>query len=211
MNLREHLEELKNEKVYVPFVEGILSAPLNPSKGPKNTTDHPPVHPTKVPEKGKIGDKEWKFFDLVARRFLATFMPDAETENTSVELEIKSEPFTATGQTILFAGWKAVYPFSELKETNCVERRSVVPVNQSEMPRKRSPCALLSIRFVEAHGRIPSGPKLLEQPSFKNYMSIIYFRYRVLNPIRRFAVIDSLEKHSKIVPADDGGTRTRNG
>lgn len=140
MNLREHLEELKNDKTYAPFVDGILAAPLNPSKGPKNTTDHPPVHPTKVPERGKIGDKEWKFFDLVARRFLATFMPDAETENTSVELDIKSEPFAATGQTILFAGWKAVYPFSELKETilPTLHEGEFVPVNGIEMPRKET-------------------------------------------------------------------------
>ncbi len=205
MNLREHLEELKNEKVYVPFVEGILSAPLNPSKGPKNTTDHPPVHPTKVPEKGKIGDKEWKFFDLVARRFLATFMPDAETENTSVELEIKSEPFTATGQTILFAGWKAVYPFSELKETilPALKEGDVVPVNQIEMPRKEtqpparySQSALLKLMEENSLGTKATRATIIQKLYERQYISGI----KSIEPNQiAFAVIDSLEKHSKIV------------
>ncbi|MEK6902418.1 MAG: DNA topoisomerase, partial [archaeon] len=110
LDLRELLSELGNFPAYKKFVDEILAKPLNPSRGTKNTTDHPPVHPTKVPDKNSIGEKEWKLFDLVARRFLATFLPDALTENTSVELDIHTEPFIATGQTILSPGWKAAYP-----------------------------------------------------------------------------------------------------
>lgn len=205
MNLREHLEELKNDKTYAPFVDGILAAPLNPSKGPKNTTDHPPVHPTKVPERGKIGDKEWKFFDLVARRFLATFMPDAETENTSVELDIKSEPFAATGQTILFAGWKAVYPFSELKETilPTLHEGEFVPVNAIEMPRKEtqpparySQSALLKLMEENNLGTKATRADIIQKLYARQYISGI----KSIEPNQiAFAVIDSLEKHSRIV------------
>ncbi len=205
MNLREHLEELKNDKTYAPFVEKILAAPLNPSKGAKNTTDHPPVHPTKVPERGKIGDKEWKFFDLVARRFLATFMPDAETENTSVELEIKTEPFAATGQTILFAGWKAVYPFSELKETilPALKEGEFVHVNAIEMPRKEtqpparySQSALLKLMEENNLGTKATRADIIQKLYSRQYISGI----KSIEPNQiAFAVIDSLEKHCKIV------------
>lgn len=205
MNLREHLEELKNDKIYAPFVDGILAAPLNPSKGSKNTTDHPPVHPTKVPERGKIGEKEWKFFDLVARRFLATFMPDAETENTSVDLDIKSEPFAATGQTILFAGWKAVYPFSELKETILppMKEGEWVNVNTIEMPRKEtqpparySQSALLKLMQDLNLGTKATRSEIIQKLYARQYISGI----KSIEPNQiAFAVIDSLEKHCKIV------------
>ncbi len=205
MNLSEHLEELKNHKEYVPFVEGILAAPLNPSKGAKNTTDHPPVHPTKVPDRGKIGEKEWKFFDLVARRFLATFMPDAETENTSVDLEIKLEPFSATGQTILFAGWKAVYPFSELKETILppLNEGEHVNVENIEMPRKEtqpparySQSALLKLMEENNLGTKATRADIIQKLYARQYISGI----KSIEPNQiAFAVIDSLEKHCSIV------------
>lgn len=140
LDLRELLLELKNYPEYAPFVDEILSKPLNPSRGDKETPDHPPVHPTKVPDKKSLDEKAWKMFDLVARRFLATFMPDAQTENVSVDLDIKAEPFSATGQTILFAGWKAVYPFSVLEEKilPALKEGDVVDVSKIDMPRKET-------------------------------------------------------------------------
>jgi DNA topoisomerase-1 len=139
MELHEHLNELKNHSPYVKFVDSILAKPLNPSKGTKNTTDHPPIHPTKVPPQS-IGDKEWKVFDLVARRFLATFMEDAQTENVSVDLDIKHEPFVANGQTILIPGWKAAYPFSTLKEVilPLMKEGEKVPVNKVDLLKKET-------------------------------------------------------------------------
>ncbi len=205
MDLREHLEELRNHSPYVKFVEGILSKPLNPSKGAKNTTDHPPVHPTKVPDKGKIGEKEWKFFDLVARRYLATFMDDAETENTSVELEIKTEPFVSTGQTILKPGWKSVYPFSQLQETilPALKEGEYVNVSKIDMPRKEtqpparySQSALLKLMEENNLGTKATRAEIIQKLYARGYISGI----KSIEPNKiAFAVIDSLEKHCPIV------------
>ncbi len=205
MNLSEQLEELKNDSDYAPFVDPILSKPLNPSRGGKNTTDHPPVHPTKVPDRKKIDSKEWKLFDLVARRFLATFMPDAQTENVNVELEIKKEPFIATGQTILSAGWKAVYPFSalqefilpKLKEGEYVDVKKItIPRKETQPPSRYSQSALLKVMQDLNLGTKATRADTIQKLYARKYISGI--KSIVPNQIA-FAVIESLEKHCAIV------------
>lgn len=205
MNLQEHLEELRSDKQYAPFVEQILAKPLNPSRGKKNTTDHPPVHPTKVPIRGRIGDREWKFFDLVARRYLATFMDEAETENTSIELDIKGEPFAATGQTILKPGWKAAYPFSQLQETilpALVEGEWVniakitMPKKETQPPARYSQSALLKLMEENNLGTKATRAETIQKLYARKYISGI----KSIEPNQiAFAVIDSLERHCNIV------------
>ncbi|MEK6970279.1 MAG: DNA topoisomerase I [archaeon] len=204
MELHEHLTELKNHSSYVKFVDSILAKPLNPSRGAKNTTDHPPIHPTKVPPQS-IGEKEWKVFDLVARRFLATFMEDAQTENVSVDLEIKQEPFVANGQTILIPGWKAAYPFSTLKEVilPSMKEGDVVPVNKVDLlkketqpPARYSQSALLKLLEELNLGTKSTRHEILQKLYARKYISGL----KNIEPNQiAFAVIDAFEKHCKIV------------
>ncbi len=205
LDLRELLNELGTFSEYRKFVDQILSKPLNPSRGDKNTTDHPPVHPTKVPAQSKIGEKEWRLFDLVARRFLATFLPDAQTENVSVELDIHTEPFIATGQTILSPGWKSAYPFSTLQEIALpkLKEGEMVDVKKMDMPRKEtqpparySQSALLKIMEELNLGTKSTRHSILEKLFARKYITGI----KSIEPNQiAFAVIDSLEKHCRIV------------
>ncbi len=204
MELHEHLNELKNHSPYVKFVDSILAKPLNPSKGTKNTTDHPPIHPTKVPP-ASIGDKEWKVFDLVARRFLATFMEDAQTENVSVDLEIKHEPFVANGQTILIPGWKAAYPFSTLKEVILppMKEGEHIPVNKVDLvkketqpPARYSQSALIKLMEELNLGTKSTRHEIIQKLYARKYIAGL----KNIEPNQiAFAVIDAFEKHCKIV------------
>ena len=47
-------------------------------------------------------------FELVARRYLAFFMPDHEYMQTSITAEVEGEMFVASGRRVLAEGWKAV-------------------------------------------------------------------------------------------------------
>lgn len=205
LDLRELLTELGNFPAYKKFVDEILSKPLNPSKGTKNTTDHPPVHPTKVPDKNTIGEKEWKLFDLVARRFLATFLPDALTENTSVELDIEKEPFISNGQTILSPGWKAAYPFSTLQETILppLKEGDSVNVTKMDMPRKETqpPARYSQSALLKLMQELNLGTKATRADTIgKLYARKYISGIKSIEPNQiAFAVIDSLEKHCNIV------------
>ena len=50
-----------------------------------------------------------RVYDLVARRFLAVFHPDAEFENTRVETTVAEHIFRTRGKVLLVPGWRGVY------------------------------------------------------------------------------------------------------
>ena len=56
-----------------------------------------------------MGDDERKIYDLVAKRFLAIFHPEAVYERTRVETTVETHVFRTSGRVLLEAGWKAVY------------------------------------------------------------------------------------------------------
>lgn len=115
VNLKEIVEIVSIDKDYFGVAKEILSKPINPSRGAKETTDHPPIYP--VGYSNKLAGGEKKIYDMIVRRFLATLYIDARTENVSAIIDIKKEPFIVTGQTIIEPGWKKIYHFSKLNET----------------------------------------------------------------------------------------------
>ncbi len=73
-------------------------------------TDHHAIIPTRAPHPvDKMSDDDRRIYDLVARRFLAVFHPDAVFENTSVETEVAGHAFRTRGKVMLEPGWRGVY------------------------------------------------------------------------------------------------------
>ncbi|MEW6294793.1 MAG: DNA topoisomerase [Candidatus Diapherotrites archaeon] len=117
LDLMEVLNELGKVNEFNALVKKIhLQKEIVPSKG-KKSEDHPPIYPVSSAQKNKLNERQWRIYELVARRFLATLAEDALTENISVEIDLNGEPFIATGQRILKLGWKEFYPYSTLSET----------------------------------------------------------------------------------------------
>jgi DNA topoisomerase-3 len=56
-----------------------------------------------------MGSDERRVYDLVAKRFLAIFHPEAVYERTRVETTVVEHVFRTSGRRMLEAGWKAVY------------------------------------------------------------------------------------------------------
>jgi len=100
---------------YVPFIEKILAAGRPKLTGrhvdDKKVTDHHAVIPTKQRIKADaLSPDEKRIYDLVARRFLAAFFPDAEIERTNVVTHVEGEKFITRGTVVLKAGWREVEP-----------------------------------------------------------------------------------------------------
>ena len=83
-------------------------------KGGKNIFDdskiesHSAITPTyKIPEKGKLSDKEYKVYSAVFRRFIAVFCErDCIVQRTEIVIDVKDcEVFTLKGMTMLEKGW----------------------------------------------------------------------------------------------------------
>ena len=98
---------------YAEFIKPIGGKTLKKTKRVFDTskvTDHHAIIPTGVVPQN-LTDLERKVFDLVARRFIAVFLPDCKFSTTTVLGEVKGDEtveFKVTGKEILDPGWRVV-------------------------------------------------------------------------------------------------------
>jgi DNA topoisomerase-3 len=93
------------------YVTGLDMPPLGRVVNNEKVTDHHAIIPT-LAEKHpveKMDDDERRIYDLVVRRFLAIFHPEAVFENTRVETTVAEHVFRTRGKVLLVPGWRGVY------------------------------------------------------------------------------------------------------
>ena len=100
-----------------------LKSPLSPTRGPKESKDHPPIHPTGMRPEG-LDSSELRVYDLVVRRFISTFALDCVEELTKAKFDVSGFTFVSDGYRIINPGWKGVYTFV-LKSDNILPSLSV--------------------------------------------------------------------------------------
>ena len=117
INLRGVLEMLL-ETAFRDLANKLLAKEqLTPTRGKKQATDHPPIYPSGTAKRSELSADEWKVYDLVCRRFMATLADSALSESTRVGARINGENFKASGFRIIEPGWQEFYPFLERKST----------------------------------------------------------------------------------------------
>ncbi|MDI6891823.1 MAG: DNA topoisomerase I [Actinomycetota bacterium] len=89
---------------------------LVPTRGAKEATDHPPIHPTGLARKADLSPRNWKVYELICRRFLGTLAPQAVIENVRVDVNIGGEIFIARGTSVIEEGWFRFYPYGRRRE-----------------------------------------------------------------------------------------------
>jgi DNA topoisomerase-3 len=114
-------------------------------------SDHHAIIPTAKTAPGSLSSEERKVYTLVAERFLAMFLPDKETEETRIDLELagtdgKNHPFRARGSRLIEPGWtvlagnqdfdaKTVDP-EDRQTLPTVQKGQVLPVQDAELVTK---------------------------------------------------------------------------
>ncbi len=91
---------------------------LIPLEGPNKDPAHPAIYPTsEVPTIKKLTSQQKKIYDLILRRFLATFGDPAERESMRVILYVGKNKFIATGIKTISLGWVRFYsPYSTFED-----------------------------------------------------------------------------------------------
>jgi ssDNA-binding Zn-finger/Zn-ribbon topoisomerase 1 len=135
--VRAHVEAARVGP-YAPFVERILTEGLRLGKrhvDDKKVTDHHAVIPTKqrINAQGLSPDEK-RIYDLIARRFLAAFFPDAEIERTSVTTLVEGEKFQTKGSVVLVAGWREVDPPGREKRAAARGEAAAAPADAAAAP-----------------------------------------------------------------------------
>jgi DNA topoisomerase-3 len=93
------------------YVQGLDVLPLGRVVNDAKVTDHHAIIPTRAESHpvDKFNDDDRRIYDLVARRFLAVFHPEAVFENTRIETTVASHIFRTRGKVMLVPGWRGVY------------------------------------------------------------------------------------------------------
>ncbi|KIL49636.1 DNA topoisomerase III [Jeotgalibacillus soli] len=132
-------DRLKGMQVqpYAPHIAKILRKPIKANSRFVNdakVSDHHAIIPTE--ERlilSNLSDKEWKLYDLIAKRFVSVLLPAHEYEQTVITGAIGQETFTAKGIIPSVIGWKAVFDqYDEDEDQQQEESRSQTLPNVSK-------------------------------------------------------------------------------
>ena len=91
---------------------GLMEAELKPTRGKKETTDHPPIYPTQAIHPGALEGPRRRVYELVVRRFLATFSPPMITESTRADIEAGSQTYFVRGSVVVDPGYAGIYTYA---------------------------------------------------------------------------------------------------
>ena len=152
--VKQTLDSLGELNNYYPFSAQILNNGwVKPNKRIFDNTkisDHFAIIPTgQLPK--SLSEPEQKLYDLVVRRFLAVFFPNAEYLVTTRFTEVSGHQFKTSGKILTNPGWLAVYG-KEAVDPNAKEGEgsgTLVPVAPNEKVKTEK---------VEANGLVTKPP-----------------------------------------------------
>ncbi len=145
LNIKDILQKLSNSQFSKEALEVLNNGRSYPTRGKKQATDHPPIHPVGIPTSRKLAYDQQRIYELVCRRFLATLAKDAISETVDVSIDISQEEFKANGYRLIEANWKDIYtyfkekrkPLPELVEGEKVEVTKITLKEDKTKPPQR--------------------------------------------------------------------------
>jgi len=125
LNFEGLISNLGRNPNYRELANEILSSgrPLRPREGSKTDPAHPAIHPTGDLFGGGHGREEFRVYDLIVKRFLATFGEWASKRITEITIACgEGDLFRVREERVLEAGWMGYYhPYTSLAEFSIPE------------------------------------------------------------------------------------------
>ncbi|MBI1971129.1 DNA topoisomerase I [Candidatus Woesearchaeota archaeon] len=155
LGLPKIMKDISKQKEYHDLCEQLLrKKELVPNEGSKIDPAHPAIFPTG--QSAKIDGRQARVYDLIVRRFLATFAEPAVRETITITILVKSEPgeiFMAAGTHTIEPGWHVYYgrhvKFEE-QEFPATEKGDEVTVKtidllakETQPPRRYTPASII--------------------------------------------------------------------
>jgi len=186
----------------------VLSGDMVPSRGRRETKDHPPIHPTAVASRRDLSKDEWIVYELVVRRFLASLAPKAVWKIRRVELDVNGMKFKASGKELVERGWRSIYVYVSAEEDLIpkFEEGEVVRVEGKRMAEKKTkpPQRYTTGRLIKLMEKLGLGTKSTRHEIIKKLYSRGYVYGNPLKPTNTaFAVVDALKRNAEIITLPD--------
>jgi DNA topoisomerase-1 len=206
LNLREILTKIGGPGA--PWAEDAAriaaKEELTPTKGKKTTTDHPPIHPTELAKRAELSAEQWKVYELVVRRFLATLSDPAVVEGLKVVFDLGGEPFAANGRVLVVPGFRAVYSYGRgddvilppMQEGDVLAISGVEVLSKETQPPKR----LSQGKLIQEMENLGLGTKSTRAEIIAKLYDRDFVRSNPPEPTPTgFALVDTLERYADVI------------
>ena len=208
LDLRAQIEIFK-EGPFKEYANALLEkTELIPTRGKKETTDHPPIYPASLAKNADLKEEEWKVYELVVRRFFATFAGPSEWETMRLRLDIEGEEFRASGARLVEPGWRWYYPYNAPEDRLFPELRegdSLKVINKEMLDKETQPPGRYGQgRLINIMEELGLGTKATRHEIISKLYSRAYIHGNPIQPTNTsFAVMDTLEKYSPTITKPD--------
>lgn len=104
------MQSLGQVQNYREATNRLLNSPrLAPNEGGKDDPAHPAIYPTGVIPKRRLELRAQRLFDLVVRRFLASFGTKAVKRSDKATIKVDDYRFFLRGSSLIEKGWTTLY------------------------------------------------------------------------------------------------------
>ena len=200
LDLKGTVRKLAENPVYAPCCRELLAKEtLRATRGKKETTDHPPIHPTNVATPDTLAPADFKLYNLIARRFLATLSDSAVVEGTKVELAVGSETFIAKGDVLAKQGYRSIYHYGLKKDEQLpsLTEGQVVAFSGAVCTKKRTepPSRYSQGKLIQEMEKLGLGTKSTRHSIIERLYAVKYVHDDPIEPSQLgMAVCDALDK-----------------
>ncbi len=177
-----------------------------PIEGKKSDPAHPSIYPTG--EFRKLAEDEEKIYQLIVKRFISCFSPDAKIMRKRITLLSEGKNFTASGANIKEKGWMNVYP-ARLEEQSLPDINGRVKIDnikfeekETQPPKRYTPASLITILERKSLGTKTTRSLIIDTLFNRGYLDGKSIQATPLG----IKLIETLEKHSPII-IDENLTR----
>ena len=196
------MRRISGNPAYAPYCKELLSGgPLRATRGKKETTDHPPIYPTAMATPDDLPAAEYKLYNLIARRFLATLSDAAVVEGTKVSLSVGPEVFVARGDVLVKAGFRAIYPYGLKKDEQLpsLTEGQEIAFNGATCTKKQTepPARYSQGKLIQEMEKLGLGTKSTRHSIIERLYTVKYIQNDPIEPSQLgMAVCDALDQYA---------------
>jgi len=172
------MNKLMEQSGYSELCKELLRGSLKPNNGKKVDEAHPAIYPTGEVPSG-LEAKEKRLYDLIVKRFLATFASAAVRETMNITIDMNGEKFLAKGTRTLEENWHKFYrPYVKFDEEEIkVNEKQELKVKsldildkQTSPPKRFTPASIIKELEKRNLGTKATRSEIIENLFERNYL-----------------------------------------
>ncbi len=200
LNLQKIIRDLAAQKEYSNLANALTAAKaFKPREGKKEDPAHPAIHPTGLKPQ-RLSLDEAKLYDLLVKRFLACFAPNALLEEVGVQLLLGTQKYFASGKIVKKKGWMDFYTYAKLEEKEMPDLREEQKIivekieklkKETQPPKRFTPASVVKALEEKNLGTKATRAEIVETLYDRDYISGKTIEVTPLG----LSVYETLEKH----------------